>query len=97
MVDGRNKATREEIIELHADDAQDLGVSDADLVEVVTSVGSTQGVARLSSPQRGLVSVTTLFGQLITSLEASTEPDPMLNISRLPLIPANVKKLNGTG
>ena len=97
LVDGRNRAAREEIVELHADDAQELGVSNSDLVEVVTSAGSTQGVARLSSPQRGLVSVTTLFGQLITSLEASTEPDPMLNVSRLPLVPANVKKLNGTG
>ena len=51
----------------------------------------------MSSPQRGLVSVTTLFGQLITRLEASTEPDPMLNVPRLPLVPANVKKLNCTG
>ena len=96
FVDDRNSATREEVVELHADDADEMGVSDADLVEVLTNEGSMQGVARLSGPQRGLISTTTLFGQLITALERSTDPDPMLNVPRLPLVPANVRKLNGT-
>ena len=98
LVDGRNRALREEIVELHSEDARELRLSEDDRVEVVTSEGSTtQGVARLSGPHRGLVSVTTLFGQLITELEKSREPDPMMTVPGLPLVPASVRKLNGSG
>ena len=96
LVDGRNRAEREEIVELHSEDAREMSLVDADRVEVVTRDGATtQGTVRLSGPHRGLVSVTTLFGQLISELEASREPDPMLKVPGLPLVPANVTKLNG--
>ena len=97
VVDGRNRAAREEIVELHVDDARDMDLSEDDRVEVVTSDGAaTRGAVRLSGPQPGLVSVTTLFGQLISELEASKEPDPMLKVPGLPLAPASVTKLNGS-
>ncbi len=90
--DGRYRIGREDVIEIHPDDASGLGVGEGDPLEVVTSNGSYKGAASLSGPQRGLVSTTTLFGQLITELESSQVPDPMLKVPRLPLVPARVVK-----
>jgi anaerobic selenocysteine-containing dehydrogenase len=90
--DGRYRIGREEVVEIHPDDASGLGVGEGDPLEVVTSDGSYKGAASLSGPQRGLVSTTTLFGQLITELESSQVPDPMLKVPRLPLVPARVVK-----
>ena len=90
----RNTAEREETVEIHPEDASDLGVSDGDWVEVLSSQGPVRGAARLSGPQRGLVSTTTLFGQLITELERSEAPDPMLKVPGLPLVPARIEKVS---
>lgn len=90
---GRNEARRKEIIELHESDAADLGISTGDEIEVSTAKATLAGMASLTGPQRGLVSTTTLFGQLISELEHSDEPDPMLKVPRLPLVPARVSKI----
>ena len=92
--DGRNTASREEIIEMHEADAHDLGIAEGDWVEIAFSDGAIRGVARLSGPQQGLLSTTTLFGQLITELERSKEPDPMLKVPGLPLVHARIEKLS---
>ena len=90
----RNTAEREETVEIHPEDASDLGISDGDWVEVLSPQVPVRGIARLSGPQRGLVSTTTLFGQLITELEGSEAPDPMLKVPRLPLVPARIEKVS---
>ena len=92
-VGGRNTIVRKEILEIHQEDARELGVSEGDWVEALTSHGRIGGVARLSGPQRRLVSTTMLFGQLITELEASEESDPMLKVPTMPLIPVRVEKV----
>ena len=94
-VDGRNRVKRDDVIEINQEDAADLDVSDGDPVEVSSPRGRMRGVARLSSPQKGLISTTALFGQMITDLEHSEAPDPMLKVPTLPLIPARVSKVNG--
>jgi hypothetical protein len=38
-----------------------------------------------------LVSTTSLFGRLAAELDRSSEPDPMLKVPRLPLIPVRVE------
>ena len=93
-VSDRNTASREEIVELHDDDARELDITDGDWVEVVASEVSIRGAARLGGPQRGLISSTTLFGQLITELERSTDPDPMMDVPGLSLLPARIAKLS---
>ena len=50
-------------------------------------------MARLTGQQRGLVSTTTLFGELITNIEASDDPDPMLKTPALPLLPIRLERL----
>ena len=91
-VDGRNRSARREIVEVHEDDAREMGVADGDLVEVEFVEGQVRGAARLSGPQRGLIATTSLFGQLITDLESDDAPDPMLKAPGLPLAPARIRK-----
>ena len=92
QIDGRNAIRREESLQIHPDDAADLGIEEGDWVVAVSLRGRVAGVADLSGPQRGLVSITTLFGDLITGLAQSQQPDPMLNVPTLPLIPIRLLK-----
>ena len=90
---GRNSVTRDETVELHHEDARGLGVQEGDWIEVITEESRITGRASLSGPQRGLVSATTLFAELITDLESSDELDPMLKVPRLPLTVARLERL----
>ena len=88
----RNVIRRDEILELHPDDARDLGISDGEWIELVSARKRTRGIAQLSSPHKGLISTTALFGQLVSDLDRSDEPDPMLKVQGLPLVPVRVEK-----
>ena len=79
----RNVIRRSEIIELHGQDAAMLGIREGEFVEVVSASETLRGVARLTSPLRGLVSTTLIFGNRMTEIEASKSPDPMLNFGTL--------------
>ena len=92
-LNGRNTIVRRELLEVHADDALAHGISDGDWIEAVCPGGRIGGVAQISGPQPGLVSTTKLFGQLITELENSEEPDPMANVPGLPLLPARIERV----
>ena len=89
----RNEIRRHEVLELHEDDATTIGVEAGDWVEVVSAGRSVRGVVQLSSPHKGLIATTALFGQLISELDASSEPDPMLKVEGLPLVPVRVEKV----
>ena len=93
-VGDRNTVTRDVVVELNREDALELGISEGDWVEVTSPEASTQGKARLSGPCRGLVSTTSLFGQLITDLESSEDPDPMLSVPGLLLVSARVERVS---
>ena len=92
QIDGRNAIQRDEHIQMHPEDAAELGIHEGDWVEAHSARGRTAGIADLSGPQRGLVSITTLFGDLITGLAQSPDPDPMLTVPTLPLIPVRLLK-----
>ena len=90
---GRNSIARDEIVELHQEDARELGVGEGDWIEVISEGARLTGRASLSGSQRGLISATTLFAELITELESSDAPDPMLKVPRLPLVAARIERL----
>jgi hypothetical protein len=73
-----------------------LGISVGDQVEVETAYEAFAGVAEITGTQPGIVNLTTLFGPLISELEHSGDPDPMLNAPKLPLAPARVAKVSTT-
>jgi predicted molibdopterin-dependent oxidoreductase YjgC len=88
----RNAVRRDEVIELHPDDALRLGFSAEDWLEVIGRGERFKGVARLTGPQRGMVTATALFGQLATHLDASGKADPMMDVPGLPLMAVRVEK-----
>ena len=90
---GRNFIERDDIVEVHADDAAALGIAEGDDVQVIYDGGELRARASLKGTQRGVLSVTTLFGQMITTIERSRSPDPMLKIDGLPLLPASIVKV----
>ncbi len=92
-IDGKNAIRRDESIRIHADDAAALGIERGDWVEAVSPSGRAIGMAELDGAQPGLVSITTLFGDLVTGLAKSDEPDPMQTIPTLPLIPVRLVKM----
>ena len=92
-VDRRSVIERDEVIELHEEDARDLGVSEGEWVELVSDGGRLRGTVSLTSPHKGLVCTTALFGQLAALLDRSKEPDPMLKVEGLPLAAARVERL----
>jgi predicted molibdopterin-dependent oxidoreductase YjgC len=89
----RTAIQRDEIVELHEDDGRELGIAEDEWVEVVSAAATLRGVVKLTSPHKGLVSTTGLFGQMATELDASDEPDPMLKVEGLPLVPVRVGRL----
>jgi|TARA_B100001971_G_scaffold208345_1_gene230050 predicted molibdopterin-dependent oxidoreductase YjgC len=91
-----NTVSRRETIRLHPFDASMLGISVGDQVEVETAYEAFAGVAEITGTQPGIVNLTTLFGPLISELEHSGDPDPMLNAPKLPLAPARVAKVSTT-
>ena len=93
LVGKRNEIRRPDVVELHPEDAGALGVVEGEWIDVVSSAATLRGAARLIGPQRGLVSTTSLFGQMATELEQSDRPDPMLRVDGLPLVPVRVERL----
>ena len=69
-----------------------LGIREGEWVEVVSASQTLRGVSRFSSPLRGLVSTTLIFGNRMTEIEASNSPDPMLNFGTLPLTRVRVQR-----
>ena len=88
----RNVIRRAEIMELHPKDAEMLGIREGEWVEVTSARETLRGVARLTSPLRGMVSTTLIFGDRMTEIEASNSPDPMLNVGTLPLTRVRVQR-----
>ena len=70
-----------------------MGVAEGDWVRVVSEREAVQGVVQLTGPLQGMVSTTSLFGEMITGLDRSREPAPMLGVDGLPLLPVRVEKI----
>ncbi len=89
----RNVIMRDQVVVLHEDDARSLGLEEGDWVDVVSPTDRIRGVVDITGPHKGLVSTTSLFGELVSRLDSSSDPDPMLKVPGLPLSPARVEKL----
>jgi len=82
-----NHIHREEHIEVHPEDAGQLGIEEGDHLEVIGPAldGPIVGIVKLTSPQRGLVCVTRLFGSAASEMQDSDSPDPALAVRGLGL------------
>ena len=55
--------------------------------------GDIEGVVSVSGPHKGLVSITSIFGELMSDLSQNKEPGAMSNIGRLNISSANIVKI----
>ena len=71
-----NYLDRVEEVQIHREDARALSISRGDSVVIQDGNGSTlaSGVAALNSPQPGLISITTLFGEVASEMQDSDNP-----------------------
>jgi predicted molibdopterin-dependent oxidoreductase YjgC len=90
--DGRNRIERREELVLNPEDASGLDLKDGQQAVAQTADGrSIEGIVRISAEtNQGVVSLTTLFGELATSLDAADRPDPMNHIPRLNAVAVRV-------
>ena len=87
-----NRIVRDEHVHVNPADAASWGISDDASVAVVTAANRTTGIARLDSTvPSGVVSITTLFGQLAVELQASEDINPMARVPGLHLEPCRVE------
>jgi len=52
------------------------------------------GYAKLNSPHTGLVSITTLFGEVASAMQDSDDPDPAPHVRGLPLMAVSLVKVS---
>ena len=97
-----NYIDREQLVQIHPDDAKATGLREGDLIQVKTEDGHVlaRGTAVYESPQPGLVGSTTLFGELATRMHELEAPDwaplmPGLGFARVTLETAPVEQEAG--
>ena len=89
----RNRVHREERFVLNPADAAAAGLGEGDAA-VVTGPGGDErcGTVALSDAvPSGVVSLTTLFGELAAEVDSSNRPDPMNHIARLNAAPVRIQ------
>ena len=94
----RNHIRREEQVELNPVTAGSLAAQDGDRVEVRTRSGSDNAAliatVRLTEEvPEGVISTTSLFGQLAEAMQMSPEPDPAAGVAGLDIHRAAIVKL----
>ena len=93
-----NQIERDTWIEIHPEDACSLGVVEGDRVTITAQSDASasslpeSGLARLSAPHRGFVSVTTLFADVVTGIQNSDEIDTSPSVRGLPLRQVSLAK-----
>ena len=88
-----NQIVRKELMELNPIDAASWEIDEEDLVEVVGRGYRLSGWAHIDeSVPPGVIATTSLFGQLVSDLEASEEMVPAARLPGLNIRPARILK-----
>jgi len=90
-----NRIVRDEEVRLNPDDAAAWNILDGVPVAVATAANRITGVARIDAlSPRGVVAITTLFGELAVELQVSEDVNPMARVPGLLVEPCRVELLN---
>ena len=94
IVEGRrNTILRDELVELNPSDAAGLSIEDGGRVVVDMLGSSLSGLARINEEVPvGVISSTSLFGQIAVDLQASEETEPASRVPGLDIRPARVSR-----
>ena len=95
----RNRVEREERLVLNPADAAAANLAEGDAASATAADGAERrGTVALSDAvPAGVVSLTTLFGELAVEVDASDRPDPMNHIPRLNAAPVRIAPIPRTG
>ena len=89
-----NTIVRDEEVHLNPDDAAAWRLADGDPVVVTTAANQITGIAKSNGTvPRGVVAVTTLFGELAIELQVSEDVNPMARVPGLQIEPCRVEPL----
>jgi len=84
VVNNKNIIVRDEILQLHPEDAKRFGIKESEKIELESVDEKLTFQAMITEEAfTGVVTSTSLFGSLITQLDASEDPDPMGNVPTL--------------
>ena len=91
-----NVIDRQELVELHPEDASKLGISAGDVVAVKNHAGDVmvEGVAIFDDDLPGIVRSTSLFAELATYIEESEYPDPTPTVPTLDVVTVTVERVS---
>ena len=94
---GRNRIERDEELVLNPADAERSGLEDGQRAAVTGAAGTIRrGIVRVSEGVLpGVVSLTTLFGELAVGVDASEHPQAMNHIPRLDAAPVRIEAEEG--
>lgn len=93
LKDKRNVISRDEVVEMNSLDARNLGITEGERVEIISSSRQRlSGLVQFTGSHKGVVYTTALFGEIVTELDQSTDPDPILKLEELPLVAVRVEK-----
>jgi len=81
----KNKITRSNIIEISTEDAEISNITEGDEIKLVGDEFELSGKAHINGLQRGIVSSTSLFGNLIEQIASSNDPNKISNMEKLSL------------
>ena len=79
----KNTITRPTVIEVNIEDAKTSDISEGDDITLVGSDFELTGKAHINGLQKGLVSSTSLFGNLVEIVASSKDPNKISNIEKL--------------
>ena len=88
-----NKLKVDQVIQINPEDGHEIGVGEGDKVNLVTDSGDIEGVVSLSGPHKGLISITSIFGEMMSDLSQNKDPRAISNFRRLNITTANVTKI----
>ena len=92
----RNTISREEILQINPEDADGLGLSSGESVELAINGHRLNAKALITNKtHKGTVSSTSLFGQLAVDLQANERPGAMSTVPGLVISAARVAKSPG--
>ena len=87
-----NQIVRDEEVHIHPEDAANWKVIDGEPVVITTADKRIDGIARTDdSTPRGVVAMTTLFGELAVQLQMSEDVNPMARVPGLQIEPCRVE------
>jgi predicted molibdopterin-dependent oxidoreductase YjgC len=94
-VDGLNALAPEELVEMHPQDAEQLGIQDGDCIRISSRRGAVKArVQVIDRPQKGLIFMTFHFAEALSNVLTINAVDPIAKIPEFKVCAVKVEKID---